>query len=70
MGPFDLGRAAYRAFAAIATLSVLLVIWISVQPPNQRALVVTAATLGLLIACWWFGVRRTFRGPPGDHRRS
>ncbi len=70
MGPFDLGHAAYRAFAAIATLSVLLVIWIGVQPPNERALIVTAATLGLLIACWWLGVRRTFRGPPGDHRRS
>jgi len=64
MGPFDLGRPAFRALAATATLAVLLVIWIGVQPPNDRALTVTAATLALLGACWWLGVRKTFRGPP------
>ena len=64
MGPFDLGPPAFRALAATATLAVLLVIWIGVQPPNDRALTVTAATLALLGACWWLGVRKTFRGPP------
>ncbi len=64
MGPFDLGRRAYRALAATATVAVLLVIWIGVQPPNERALTVTAATLALLAAAWWLGVRKTFRGPP------
>ena len=65
MGPFDLGRPTYRALAATATLAVSLVIWIGVQPPNQRALTVTLATLALLAASWWLGVRKTFRGPPG-----
>ncbi|HET6149366.1 MAG TPA: amino acid permease [Polyangia bacterium] len=64
MGPFDLGRTAYRALAAIATVAVLLILWIGVQPPNQRTLTVIAATLALLAACWWLGVRKTFRGPP------
>ena len=64
MGPFDLGRRPYRALAAAATLAVLLVIWIGVQPPNQRALTVVLATLALLAASWWLGVRKTFRGPP------
>jgi amino acid transporter len=64
MGPFDLGRTAYRALAATASIAVLLVIWIGVQPPNQRTLTVIAATLALLGACWWLGVRRSFRGPP------
>ena len=53
MGPFALGRSAYRALAAAATLGVLLVIWISVQPPNERALIVTGATLAVLVAAWW-----------------
>jgi hypothetical protein len=64
MGPFALGRAAYRALAAASTLGVLLVIWISVQPPNGRALIVTGATLAVLVAAWWLGIRKTFRGPP------
>jgi hypothetical protein len=64
MGPFDLGRRAFRALAVTATLAVLLVIWIGIQPPNDRALTVVAATLALLAAAWWLGVRKTFRGPP------
>jgi hypothetical protein len=27
-------------------------------------LTVTAATLALLAACWWLGVRKNFKGPP------
>jgi len=64
MGPFDLGRPAYRVLAAASTLGVLLVIWISVQPPNERALIVTGATLAVLVAAWWLQIRKTFRGPP------
>jgi amino acid transporter len=64
MGPFDLGAAAYRALAVVAVAGSLLLFWIGVQPPNDRALTVTLVTLGLLGAGWWLGVRRTFRGPP------
>jgi len=64
MGPFNLGRAAYRALAAAAALGALLVIWIGVQPPNERALTVTGATLAVLAASWWLRIRKTFRGPP------
>ncbi len=64
MGPFDLGRSAYRTLAAVAVLGALLVIWICVQPPNERALVVTGATLAVLAAGWWLRIRKTFRGPP------
>jgi len=37
---------------------------IGVQPPNEKALTVTAAAAVLLAATWWLGVRRRFRGPP------
>jgi hypothetical protein len=43
---------------------VALLVWIGVQPPNEKALVVTVVTAVLLAAGWWLGVRRSFRGPP------
>jgi amino acid transporter len=64
MGPFDLGGPLYRAVAAISLAGVVLLVWIGVQPPNEKALTVTAATVVLLVAAWWLGVRRRFRGPP------
>jgi amino acid transporter len=64
MGPFDLGGGLYRALALVALAGVALLVWIGVQPPNEKALIVTLAAVGLLAATWWLGVRRHFRGPP------
>ena len=64
MGPFDLGPRVYRLLALVSVAGVLLVVWIGVQPPNEKALTVVGATTALLLATWWLGVRRRFRGPP------
>jgi amino acid transporter len=64
MGPFDLGGRLYRVLALVALAGVALLVWIGVQPPNEKALIVTLAAVGLLAAAWWLGVRRRFRGPP------
>ncbi len=64
MGPFDLGGRLYRVVAAISLAGVVLLVWIGVQPPNEKALTVTLAAVALLAAGWWLGVRRRFRGPP------
>jgi len=40
------------------------VVWIGVQPPNEKSLTVTLAAVAALAAAWWLGVRRRFRGPP------
>ncbi|MEO8180965.1 MAG: amino acid permease [Deltaproteobacteria bacterium] len=64
MGPFDLGPRLYKLLAAVSVLGVLLVVWIGVQPPNDKALTVLAATSVLLAASWRLGVQRVFRGPP------
>ena len=64
MGPFDLGRRLYRALALVSLAGVMLLVWIGVQPPNEKALTVTLAVVALLGAAWWLGVRRHFRGPP------
>ena len=64
MGPFDLGPRAYRALGVVAIAGVAVLVWIGVQPPNEKALWVTAAMTALLLGAWWLRVRRTFRGPP------
>lgn len=63
-GPFDLGGAVYRALGVVALAGTAVVVWIGVQPPNGRALGATLGAVALLLAAWWLGVRRHFRGPP------
>jgi amino acid transporter len=64
MGPFALGEGLFKALAAISVGGVLLLIWIGVQPPNEKALAVTVIAVASLTAAWWLGVRAIFRGPP------
>jgi amino acid transporter len=64
MGPFDLGARLYKGLAVLSVAGVLLVVWIGVQPPNDKALTVLLAVSAVLFASWHLGVRRVFRGPP------
>lgn len=70
MGPFTLGQSLFKSLAAISVLGVLGLLWIGVQPPNEKALIVTLVTVGLLVAAWWLGVRKFFRGPPAVASRQ
>jgi amino acid transporter len=64
MGPFTLGERLFKILAAVSVLGVALLVWIGIQPPNEKALPVTLITVGLLLLGWWTGLRRIFRGPP------
>ena len=64
MGPFDLGPGLYKALAVVSVAGVALVVWIGVQPPNGKALIVLAVSIAAMLAGWWGGVRRRFAGPP------
>jgi amino acid transporter len=63
MGPWNLGRL-YRPLALASVLGCGVLVFIGVQPPNDKALWCVVGLL-LLMAGAWFGVERTrFKGPP------
>ena len=64
LGPFRLGDRWFKGLAIVSLAGVCVLIWIGVQPPNQQALTVTVGAAIVLLAAWWLGVRRFFRGPP------
>lgn len=66
MGPWDIGGL-FPVFAILSILSAVLIFFLGVQPPNDKALWITIAFL-VITAIVWFGFeRRRFRGPPiGD----
>ncbi|MGB8168921.1 MAG: amino acid permease [Chthoniobacteraceae bacterium] len=64
MGPFNLGGPLYKCIGVIAVLGVLALIYAGIQPPNEKALPVTAITAVLLVAAWHLGMKHKFPGPP------
>jgi amino acid transporter len=67
MGPWDIGKGGYSLFALLSIISMVLIFYLGVQPPNQLALPTTIGFL-LLTAIVWFALEnRRFKGPPiGD----
>jgi hypothetical protein len=64
MGPFDMGPTLFKAIGAVSVLGVLLIIYAGIQPPNDKALPVTAVTIVVLLAAWHLGMKKLFAGPP------
>jgi amino acid transporter len=63
MGPWSLG-AAYKPIALVSVLGCMVLLYLTVQPPNEKALTFTLASL-LLAGVVWFGLERgRFQGPP------
>lgn len=63
MGPFNLGGF-YPVVAVLCIIGCSVLIYIGIQPPNDKALTVTLVALGITGAVW-FGVERwRFQGPP------
>jgi len=64
MGPWDLGIPVYRLFAVLSVLCMGLIIYIAVQPPNDKVLWITLAFLVLTAIIWVLFENKRFQGPP------
>jgi amino acid transporter len=64
MGPWNLGRGVFTLFAVLSIISMIIIIVIGVQPPNDKALWIVVGFF-ILTAIVWFGFeQRRFKGPP------
>jgi len=64
MGPWDIGVPLYRLFAVLSVLCMALIIYIAVQPPNDKVLWITLAFLVLTAIIWVLFENKRFQGPP------
>ena len=64
MGPWNMGIPLYRLFALLSVLGMVLIIYIAIQPPNDKVLWITLAFLVLTALLWVLFENRRFQGPP------
>jgi amino acid transporter len=63
-GPFNLGGLS-KPIGVLAVLGGLVLIFVGIQPPNQKVLYLIIALVVFLAVFWWgFGERNRFKGPP------
>ncbi|WSH63620.1 amino acid permease [Rhizobium ruizarguesonis] len=67
MGPWNMGIGLYKVIAVLAIISMILIFYIGIQPPNDWALEITVGFLVLTGIVWFTFENRRFKGPPiGD----
>jgi amino acid transporter len=66
MGPFNIGPI-FRVVGALCIIIALGILYIGVQPPNDKALQFMGAIAVITLAVWFLLEMRRFKGPPiGD----
>lgn len=65
-GPFNLGGLS-KLVAVLAIIGCLVLIFVGVQPPNEKVGYLIAAMVVVMVLVWYGGERKRFQGPPvGD----
>ncbi|MBX4952621.1 amino acid permease [Rhizobium binae] len=64
MGPWNMGVGLFRVVAVLGILSMALIFYIGIQPPNDWALEITVGFLVLTAIVWFAFENRRFKGPP------
>jgi amino acid transporter len=63
MGPWSLGGL-YKPIAVLSVIGCLLLIFVSVQPPNDKALIIMGVVAVITLIVWFALESRRFQGPP------
>jgi amino acid transporter len=63
MGPWNLGRF-YRPLAILSIIGCVVLIFVGIQPPNERAIELIGIVTLILAAVWFSWARYHFPGPP------
>ncbi|WP_374370290.1 amino acid permease [Tabrizicola sp.] len=67
MGPWNMGAGNYKLVAVLSILSMGLLFFLGIQPPNDWALEITVGFIVLALIIWVLIENRRFKGPPiGD----
>jgi amino acid transporter len=67
MGPWNLGTL-YRPLAALCVVGCAALVYIGVQPPNDKALSCLVGFVLLMAVTWFAFERQRFKGPPQSAR--
>lgn len=66
-GPWNLGAGLFKLVGALATVGMVIIIFVAIQPPNDKVLAVTLGFIVLAVIVWFAFEARRFQGPPiGD----
>lgn len=66
-GPWNIGAGMFKLMALLATIGMAIIIYIAIQPPNDKVLGVTLGFIVLSVIIWFAFENKRFQGPPiGD----
>ncbi len=63
-GPWDLGGGLFRLVCVLSLISMAIIFFAGIQPPNDWALPITVGFVVLSLIIWVLFENRRFKGPP------
>ncbi len=63
-GPWDLGAGLFRLVCLGAVIAMGIILYIAIQPPNDKVLAITVGFILLSFVLWFSVESRRFQGPP------
>lgn len=63
-GPWDLGPGLFRLVSVLSLISMAVIFFAGIQPPNDWALPITLGFIALSLLIWFAFENRRFKGPP------
>ncbi|PZQ95861.1 MAG: amino acid permease [Cereibacter sphaeroides] len=70
-GPWAMSGGLYKLISILSFISMAIIFYIAIQPPNDKVLTIVIAFLILAVIIWYAVENRRFKGPPiGDEIKA